>query len=107
VPWLQTELGIVQFFRKHRGQPLPSAALMEPMSRRFVAALEAFVVLHEVPLVQFRKGQRKDQVMAEHLRKFGKDEGVGLRRQGTREDASVPHREALRIRRPAKLTPGS
>ena len=23
VPWLQTELGIVQFFRKHRGQPLP------------------------------------------------------------------------------------
>jgi hypothetical protein len=76
VPWLQTELGIVQFFRKHRGQPLPPAALMEPMSRRFVAALEDFVVLHEVPLVQFRKGQRKDQVMAEHLRKFGKDEGV-------------------------------
>jgi hypothetical protein len=29
----------------HRGQPLPSAALMEPMSRRFVAALEVFVVL--------------------------------------------------------------
>jgi hypothetical protein len=76
VPWLQTVLGIVQFFRKHRGQPLPSAALMEPMSRRFVAALEAFVVLHEVPLVQFRKRQRKDQVMAEHLRKFRKDEGV-------------------------------
>lgn len=76
VPWLQTELGIVQFFRKHRGQPLPSAALMAPMSRRFVAALEAFVGHHEVPLVQFRKGQRKDQVMAEHLRKFRKDEGV-------------------------------
>jgi len=28
------------------------------MSRRFVAALEAFVVLHEVPLVQFRKGAK-------------------------------------------------
>jgi hypothetical protein len=26
VPWLQTEQGIVQFFRGHRGQPLPSAA---------------------------------------------------------------------------------
>ena len=40
VPRLKTELGIVQFFRKHRRQPLPSAALMEPMSRGFVAALE-------------------------------------------------------------------
>ncbi len=40
VPWLQTELGVVRFFRDHRGQPLPSAALMNPMSRGFVAALE-------------------------------------------------------------------
>jgi hypothetical protein len=107
VPWLQTELGIVQFFRKHRGQPLPSAALMEPMSRRFVAALEAFVVLHEVPLVQFRKGQRKDQVMAEHLRKFGKDEGVVFvgKAQELRRQCSAPR--SAGIRRPAKLTPGS
>jgi hypothetical protein len=51
---------------------------MSPMSRRFVAALEAFVERHEVALVQFRKGQRKDQVMAEHLRTFRKDEGGSL-----------------------------
>jgi len=42
VPRLQAELGIVGFFRHHRGQPLPSGALMAPISRRFVAALEAF-----------------------------------------------------------------
>src|SRR6266705_4014801 len=76
VPWLQTEQGIVRFFRNHRGQPLPSAALMNPMSRSFVAALEGFVAKHGLALVQFRKGQRKDEVMAEHLRKFRKDEGV-------------------------------
>lgn len=76
VPGLQTEHGIVRFFRDHRGQPLPSAALMSPMSRRFVAALEAFAARHEVALLQFRKGQRKDQVMAEHLRQFRKEEGV-------------------------------
>ena len=29
VPRLQHELGIVGFFREHRGQPLPSAALGE------------------------------------------------------------------------------
>jgi hypothetical protein len=66
----------VGFFREHRGQPLPSAALMQPMSRAFVAKLENFAAQHEIPLVQFRKGQRKDDVMKEYLRKFGKDEGV-------------------------------
>ncbi len=46
------------------------------MSRGFVAALEEFTAQHQIPLVQFRKGQRKDQVMAEHLAKFPKNEGV-------------------------------
>jgi hypothetical protein len=76
VPRLQAERGIVQFFREHRGLPLPSAALMTPMTRRFVAALERFAVEHEIPLVQFRKGQRKDEVMAEYLAKFAMEEGV-------------------------------
>ena len=76
VPRLQHETGIVGFFREHRGQPLPSAALMQPMSRAFVAKLESYAAQHEIPLVQFRKGQRKDDVMKEYLRKFGKDEGV-------------------------------
>jgi hypothetical protein len=49
---------------------------MSPISRTFVAKLERFVVQHEIPLVQFRKGQRKDTVMAEHLGKFHKQEGV-------------------------------
>jgi hypothetical protein len=76
VPQLQAELGVVRFFRDHRGQPLPSAALMSPMSRRFVGTLEGFVAEHGIPLVPFRKGQRKDEVMAEHLRTFRKEEGV-------------------------------
>ncbi len=76
VPGLQYEQGIVQFFRTHRGQPLPSAALMSPMTRSFVAKLEDFVARHDIPLVQFEKGQRKDAVMAEHLRRFEDEEGV-------------------------------
>ena len=76
VPGLQYEQGIVQFFRTHRGQPLPSAALMNPMTRGFVAKLEDFVVRHDIPLVRFEKGQRKDAVMADHLRRFAHEEGV-------------------------------
>ena len=76
VPKLQHEQGIVWFFREHRGLPVPSAAVMSPMSRNFVAKLEGYAAQHEVPLVQFRKGQRKDDVMAKHLRKFQRPEGV-------------------------------
>ncbi len=76
VPGLQYEQGIVRFFREHRGQPLPSAALMSPMTRTFVAKLEDFVGRHGIALVQFCPGQRKDAVMAEHLRQFGRDEGI-------------------------------
>src|SRR5216684_763758 len=76
VPKLQHEQGIVWFFREHRGLPVPSAAVMSSMSRNFVAKLESYAAQHELPLVQFRKGQRKDEVMAEHLRKFQREEGV-------------------------------
>jgi hypothetical protein len=76
VPGLQYEQGIVQFFRDHRGQPLPSAALMRPMTRNFVTRLEDFAARHGIALVRFCPGQRKDEVMAEHLRRFAGDEGV-------------------------------
>src|SRR6266700_2751925 len=76
VPRLQMEQGIAWFFREHRGQPVPSAALMSPMSRGFVAALDRFATQHQIPVVQFRKGERKDDVMAKHLRQFAQDEGV-------------------------------
>jgi hypothetical protein len=76
VPGLQYEQGIIRFFRDHRGQPLPSAALMSPMTRTFVAALEDFVARQGIPLVQFCPGQRKDAVMTEHLRRFAREEGV-------------------------------
>jgi hypothetical protein len=59
VPNLQYEQGIVQFFRTHRGQPLPSAALMSPMTRGFVAKLEDFVTKHDIPLGQFESGSAR------------------------------------------------
>src|ERR1700757_3586180 len=78
VPGLQYEHGINRFFRYHRGQPLPSAALMSPMTRNFVAALEDFAARQGIALVQFKRGQGKDTVMAEHLRRFGRGEGAVL-----------------------------
>lgn len=55
------------FFRGHRRQPLASLVLMAPISRRFVAGLERYAQRHEIEVVQFRAGERKDEVMAEPL----------------------------------------
>src|SRR5713226_9692326 len=76
VPRLQYESGVAAFFRHHRGQPFASSALMDPISKGFVAAIHAFVDAHQVPLIAFEKGQRKDDVMAEHLKRFAAPEGV-------------------------------
>ena len=46
------------------------------MTKSFVAATEQFAKDHQVPLIPFHKGQRKDDVMKEQMRQFDKPEGV-------------------------------
>ena len=76
VPQLQWEYGVVKFFREHHQQPWASSALMSPISRRFVAGLETYAKENGIEVVQFRRGQRKDEVMAERLKKFWGEEGI-------------------------------
>jgi len=76
IPPLQYEGGVAKFFRAHRGQPFASSALMAPISQAFIAAVEHFVAEHRVPLITFRKGERKDDVQAAHLARFRGEEGV-------------------------------
>ena len=76
VPQLQHETGVVGFFRYHRGQPMTSSALMAPMTRAFVAAIETFVKRRAIPLVPFLKDQRKDDVAADYLARFRGEEGI-------------------------------
>src|SRR6266487_1173339 len=58
-PKLQHELGVVGFFKGHRGYPFVSSALMDPISRSFVAAIHQFVEHEGVPLVHFARGNAK------------------------------------------------
>ena len=76
VPGLQREEGVACFFRFHRGNQFVSSALMDPISKTFIAALEAFARQEKIPVITFRKGQRKDDVAAEQRKKFQKNEGV-------------------------------
>jgi hypothetical protein len=76
VPRLQRVEGAVAFFRTHRGQPIASSALMDPISKAFVAAIERFVRTQGIPLITFEKGQRKDDIAAEYRAHFDQAEGV-------------------------------
>lgn len=76
VPGLQHVNGAVGFFRNHRKQPIASSALMAPISKKFVEAIERFIADGKVPVVEFRKGQRKDDVAKERLAQFDREEGT-------------------------------
>jgi hypothetical protein len=76
VPQLQHVNGVVGFFRGHRGEPFASSALMDPVSKAFVAAIHRFCRDRNVPMVDFAKGQRKDDVAHEYLARFTEEEGV-------------------------------
>jgi hypothetical protein len=76
IPQLQREVGVASFFRFHRGYPFASSALMDPISKAFIGEMEGLAREEQIPIVHFRKGQRKDDVAAEHLKKFTKEEGV-------------------------------
>ena len=49
---------------------------MEPISKAFIRSLEAFAAREQVPLLTFAPGQRKDDVMAEYLARFSRQEGL-------------------------------
>ena len=79
VPRLQRELGVASFIREHLGKPVASTAVLAPRTEAFYAEIRAFAVSRAIPVVEFAAGQRKDDVMREHLAEFlaaGRTEGV-------------------------------
>jgi hypothetical protein len=76
VPKLQYESGIVGFLRGHLGYTFASSALMDPITKNFVKAIERFCQDEGVDLITFEKGHRKDDIAHEYLEAFEGKEGV-------------------------------
>lgn len=68
--------GVQGFFVGHRGYHYASTALMDPMTKDFVADIHGFVAARGLELVHFAKGERKDDLAHEFLARFTDDEGV-------------------------------
>jgi hypothetical protein len=96
-PRLQHVNGVVAFFRGHRGATFASSALMDPISKDFVGALHRFCRDQPLPMLDFARGQRKDDLAHEHLAAFqaqARAEGVLFIGPGAGDGSGVPHREA-------------
>lgn len=78
VPQLAFADGIAHFFRAHRGQPFVSSALMDPITKAFVAAIHDYVRANELDLVHFRKGERKDDIAQSYLAHHDGSEGINF-----------------------------
>ena len=75
VPRLSYGAGVQGFFVGHRGHHYASTALMDPMTKAFVADIHGFVAARGLELVSFGK-ERKDDVAQQFLARFTGTEGV-------------------------------
>ena len=76
VPTLQTSGALVYFLEQQRGALIASPVLLGEISHRFVAEVEAFAHAHQIPIVRFQKGQRKDDVAARYRQHSTVSDGV-------------------------------
>jgi hypothetical protein len=75
VPRLQHEGGVVAFLR-HRGQPIPSPVLFGQLTDDFKTRLRAWAQQAGIPWVEFRKGERKDEIVQRYRDRFPGRSGV-------------------------------
>ena len=76
VPMLQTGAGTAHFLPKVRGNPVPSSALMEPITRGFVAAIKRYAATEGINLIQFERTERQDERTEAYLLEFTANEGA-------------------------------
>jgi hypothetical protein len=77
VPRLQWEGGVIGFLL-HRGQRIPSPAVFGQITAAFKGGLRAWADEREIPWIEFKKGQRKDDVVQPYRERFAGDAGVVL-----------------------------
>ncbi|HHW03745.1 MAG TPA: hypothetical protein GXX35_13230 [Thermoanaerobacterales bacterium] len=76
IPSLQTGGHLVTFLTKHRNQPIPSPALLGKISEEFRFNVKKFATENSIPIIEFKRGQRKDEIALEQRRNFKAEEGV-------------------------------
>jgi len=76
VPVLQRPQNLWWYLVKHKGYPVPSPVLLKKWVDTFVADIRGFAARNQIPLIQFARHERKEDVARRRLARFRHDEGV-------------------------------
>jgi len=86
VPTLQVGGQVFTFLHDHRGMPVASPAVFSQISGRFRQAVDRFAQMNDIPVVKFRKGVRKLDVMQRYLRAAARADRPGVAAIGRAEE---------------------
>jgi hypothetical protein len=64
---LQTAGGVIYFLHDHRGKPIASPALFEPIGAKLRREMKGWAQASSIPVIAFKAGERKTDVMAPYL----------------------------------------
>src|SRR5215472_7152619 len=78
VKYLQMPGGLITFIREQLGFPIPSPIVLPPVTDRFRKAIEAFAQAQGLSIVDFARGEEKDETARAHLARFTGTSGVVL-----------------------------
>jgi hypothetical protein len=76
VPRLQTEAGLIAFLVRHLKFPVASPALLGQITQGYVRQVEAYIQKHQIPVVPFKKGERKDKIARKMRQRHPLRDGV-------------------------------
>ena len=60
-PKLQTPRAVFYFLREHYGEGAVSSHQMKAITERFLDSIADYALEHEIPVINFAKGQRADR----------------------------------------------
>lgn len=101
LPGMQIGNQLKWFLIRQRGCAVPSPAILGAMGKAYRAEVERFAEREGVPLIEFERGERKDDVAARYRAKFRREEGVVF--VGTAQERQRSFR-AIKSRLPSGLT---
>jgi len=76
VPGFQYTGGLHAFLSDHLGFPIASPALLKKLHDHFIKDIDSFAQTNAIPLIEFERGVRKDDVAAARRAQFTQPEGV-------------------------------
>jgi len=73
---LQLPGGLITFMREQMNCPIPSPIVLPRVTKVFREAVEQYAVDHGLQIVEFGKGEAKDDIARAHLAKYSQKSGV-------------------------------